>query len=121
MRARNRNTRQNSSAKVKNWRMHPKKYRLITSRKSGIAPLPRTTCRQKLPHWKQSYEVSRAEDPDEYFFSPLFMGSITPFIVLLVIALIFSYMPMDAKLKQIGYIIIGVVAIFMLLRFAGIV
>ena len=49
------------------------------------------------------------------------MDSITPFIVLLVIALIFSYMPMDAKLKQIGYIIIGVVAIFMLLRFAGIV
>lgn len=49
------------------------------------------------------------------------MGSITPFIILLIIALIFNYIPMDGKLKQVGYIIIGVVAIFMLLRFAGVV
>lgn len=48
------------------------------------------------------------------------MGAITPFIVLLIVALIFNYIPMDAKLKRIGYIIIGVVAIVMLLRFAGI-
>lgn len=48
------------------------------------------------------------------------MGAITPFIVLLIVALIFNYIPMDAKLKRIGYIIIGVVAILMLLRFAGI-
>lgn len=49
------------------------------------------------------------------------MNSIIPFIVLLIVALIFNYIPMDGKLKQIGYIIIGVVAIFMLLRFASIV
>lgn len=49
------------------------------------------------------------------------MGAITPFIVLLVVALIFSYIPMEGNLKRIGYIIIGIVAIFMLLKLAGIV
>ena len=48
------------------------------------------------------------------------MGAITPFIVLLIVGLVFSYIPMDGKLKQIGYIIIGIVAIVLLLRFAGI-
>lgn len=48
------------------------------------------------------------------------MGALTPFIVLLVIALIFNFIPMEAKLKQIGYIVIGIIAIVMLLRFAGI-
>ncbi len=48
------------------------------------------------------------------------MGAIAPFIVLLIVALIFNYIPMDGKLKQIGYIVIGIVAIVMLLRFAGI-
>ncbi len=48
------------------------------------------------------------------------MGAITPFIVLLVVGLIFNYIPMDAKLKQIGYIVIGIVALVLLLRFAGI-
>ncbi|MDO8648224.1 MAG: hypothetical protein Q7R81_00390 [Candidatus Peregrinibacteria bacterium] len=49
------------------------------------------------------------------------MNAIIPFVVLLVVALIFNYIPMDGKLKQIGFVIIGVVAIIMLLRFAGIV
>ncbi len=49
------------------------------------------------------------------------MGAILPFIVLLIVAVIFNYIPMDGKLKQIGYIIIGIVAIVMLLRFTGIV
>lgn len=49
------------------------------------------------------------------------MGAITPFVVLLIVALIFNYIPMDGKLKQVGYIVIGIVAIIMLLRFAGIV
>jgi len=49
------------------------------------------------------------------------MGAIIPFLVLLVIAVIFNYIPMEGQLKRIGYIIIGIVAIFMLLRFAGIV
>ena len=49
------------------------------------------------------------------------MGAITPFIVLLIIALIFNYIPMDGQLKKIGYIVIGVVALIMLLRFAGII
>lgn len=48
------------------------------------------------------------------------MAAITPFVVLLIVALIFNYIPMDGKLKRIGYIIIGIVAILMLLRFAGI-
>lgn len=48
------------------------------------------------------------------------MGSVTPFLVLLIVALIFNYIPMDGKLKQIGYIIIGVIAIVMLLRLVGI-
>lgn len=47
------------------------------------------------------------------------MGAITPFIVLLIVALIFNYIPMDGQLKRIGYIVIGVVALVMLLRFAG--
>ena len=49
------------------------------------------------------------------------MGAITPFLVLLIIAVIFNYIPMDGQLKRIGYIIIGIVAIFMLLKFAGVV
>lgn len=48
------------------------------------------------------------------------MGALTPFIVLLIVALIFNYIPMDGKLKRIGYIIIGIIAIIMLLRFAGV-
>lgn len=52
--------------------------------------------------------------------SPLTMGAITPFIVLLIVALIFNYIPMEGQLKRIGYIIIGIVAIVMLLRLAGI-
>jgi hypothetical protein len=48
------------------------------------------------------------------------MGAIAPFVVLLIIALIFNYIPMDGKLKQIGYIVIGVIALVMLLRFAGV-
>lgn len=44
------------------------------------------------------------------------MGAITPFIALLIIALIFNYIPMDGQLKRIGYFIIGIVAIVMLLK-----
>ncbi len=49
------------------------------------------------------------------------MGALTPFIVLLIVALIFNYIPMDGKLKRIGYIIIGIIAIIMLLKFASII
>lgn len=48
------------------------------------------------------------------------MGAVVPFIVLLIVGLIFSYIPMDGRIKQIGYIIIGIVAVILLLRFAGI-
>jgi uncharacterized membrane protein YuzA (DUF378 family) len=49
------------------------------------------------------------------------MAALSPFIVLLIVALIFNYIPMDGQLKRIGYIVIGIVAIVMLLRFAGII
>ncbi len=49
-----------------------------------------------------------------------FMGAITPFVVLLLVALIFNYIPMDGQLKRIGYILIGIIALVLLLRFAGI-
>ncbi len=48
------------------------------------------------------------------------MNAIIPFIVLLIVAVIFNYIPMDGKLKQIGYIIIGIIGIVMLLKFAGV-
>lgn len=48
------------------------------------------------------------------------MGAIAPFIVLLIVGLIFNYIPMDGGLKRIGNIIIGIIAIVMLLRFFGI-
>ena len=48
------------------------------------------------------------------------MGAIAPFIVLLIVALIFNYIPMDGQLKRIGYIVIAIIAIVMLLRFANI-
>jgi hypothetical protein len=48
------------------------------------------------------------------------MGAITPFIVLLIVALVFNYIPMEAQLKRIGYIIIGIIAIVLLLRLAGV-
>ena len=53
-------------------------------------------------------------------FPPLSMGVIAPFIVLLIVALVFNYIPMEGQLKRIGYIIIGIIAIVMLLRLAGI-
>lgn len=48
------------------------------------------------------------------------MGAITPFIVLLIVALVFNYIPMEGQLKRIGNIIIGIIAIVLLLRFIGI-
>jgi len=48
------------------------------------------------------------------------MGELTPFIVLLVVGLIFNFIPMDARFKQIGYIVIGVVALVLLVRLLGI-
>jgi len=47
------------------------------------------------------------------------MGAIPPFIVLLIVAIIFNYIPMEGQLKRLGNIIIGIVAIVMLLRLAG--
>ena len=48
------------------------------------------------------------------------MGALAPFIVLLIVALIFNFIPMDGRLKQIGYIVIGIIALVLLLRFAGV-
>ncbi len=49
------------------------------------------------------------------------MGAIAPFIVLLIVGLVFNYIPMDGKLKQVGNLIIGILAIVLLLRLFGIV
>jgi uncharacterized membrane protein YuzA (DUF378 family) len=43
------------------------------------------------------------------------MNAILPFLILLIVAIIFNYIPMEGQLKRIGYIIIGIVAIVMLL------
>lgn len=48
------------------------------------------------------------------------MNAVLPFVVLLIVGLIFNYIPMDGRLKQVGNLIIGIVAVVMLLRFAGI-
>ncbi|MDD5055967.1 MAG: hypothetical protein PHZ00_06925 [Candidatus Peribacteraceae bacterium] len=47
-------------------------------------------------------------------------GALAPFIVLLIVGLIFSFIPMDGQIKRIGYIIIGIIAVVLLLRFAGV-
>lgn len=49
------------------------------------------------------------------------MGVLLPFIVLLIVALIVNYIPMEATFKNICNIVIGVVALLMLLQFAHIV
>lgn len=40
-----------------------------------------------------------------------------PFLILLVVALIFKAVPMDGAIKKIGNIIVGVAAIFLLLKY----
>jgi hypothetical protein len=47
------------------------------------------------------------------------MPNLMPWIVLLVIGLIVSYTPMDGTLKRICMIVLGIVALLMLLRFAN--
>lgn len=44
-------------------------------------------------------------------------NAIMPFIVLLVVGLIFNYIPMPSVLKQVGNIVIGVAALIMLFKF----
>lgn len=51
---------------------------------------------------------------------PFRMNAIAPFVILLIVGLVFNYIPMDGRLKQAGNLIIGIVAIVMLLRFAGV-
>jgi uncharacterized membrane protein YuzA (DUF378 family) len=50
------------------------------------------------------------------FPTPL-INALLPFVVLLVVALIFQVIPMDATIKRVGFIIIGVAAILMLLKY----
>jgi uncharacterized membrane protein YuzA (DUF378 family) len=42
-----------------------------------------------------------------------------PFLGLLIVAIIFGYIPMEQTMKKIGYLIIGVVAVYLLLKLAG--
>ena len=48
------------------------------------------------------------------------LAPLMPFLILLIVALIFSYIPMEDTLKKIGFLIIGIVAIVLLLKFVGI-
>jgi len=49
------------------------------------------------------------------------LAPLMPFLVLLVIALIFGVIPMEATLKRVGYILIGIAAIYLLLQFLHLV
>ncbi len=45
------------------------------------------------------------------------LNSLLPFLALLIVALIFNVIPMEETLKRVGYIVIGVVAVILLLKF----
>ena len=45
------------------------------------------------------------------------MQALYPFLILLIVAVIFTYIPMEQKLKQVGYIIVAIAAIMLLLNF----
>ncbi len=42
---------------------------------------------------------------------------ILPFLVLLIVAIIFGYIPMNSTLRSVGYLIVGIAAIVLLLQF----
>ncbi len=45
------------------------------------------------------------------------LAPLVPFIILLILSIIFSFIEMEPKLKQLGYLIIGIAAIILLLQF----
>ena len=45
------------------------------------------------------------------------MGELTPFIVLLIVALIFQLIPMEATIKRVGLVLIGLAALLLLLKY----
>ena len=45
------------------------------------------------------------------------MAALTPFIVLLIVALIFQVIPMAATLERVGYIVIRIAALLMLFKY----
>jgi hypothetical protein len=47
------------------------------------------------------------------------MSSLLPFIIVLIIALIVNYIPMDPLLKKICNIVIGIGVLILVLRFFG--
>lgn len=47
------------------------------------------------------------------------LSALTPFLILLVVALVFQLIPMEPTLKRVGYIVIAIVALILILRFSG--
>jgi hypothetical protein len=47
------------------------------------------------------------------------MSSLLPFIIVLIIALVVNYIPMDATLKRVVNIVIGLGVLILVLRFFG--
>ena len=45
------------------------------------------------------------------------MQQLMPFIILLILAVIFSYIPMEETMKKVGFLLIGIAAILMLLKY----
>jgi hypothetical protein len=47
------------------------------------------------------------------------MSSLLPFIIALVVGLIISYIPMDATLKKVCLVVVGIGVLILVLRFFG--
>ena len=48
------------------------------------------------------------------------LTSLIPFIVLLIVGVIISLIPMDELIRKVCYLVIGVVALLMLLKFLNV-
>jgi hypothetical protein len=49
------------------------------------------------------------------------LSALLPFLVLLVVAIIISYIPMDGTIRKVIYLIVGIIALLMVLQFAKLI
>jgi len=47
--------------------------------------------------------------------------SLLPFLVILIVGIIVSYTPMDETIRKVTYLVIGVIVLLMVLRFAKLI